>query len=76
MEEHINEVFKNSTKDNSIILEENNKYFILIVENEKEKNIAIKIIKNGDVYNEGVSFELTKKQYNNLKKLNYTIINI
>ena len=63
-------------KDNTIILQEPQGIYILLVENEARKKEAIRIIKNGGIVDFGCSEDITNEEFEEYKKQGYTIMKL
>ena len=63
-------------KDNTIILQEPQGIYVLLVENEARKKEALKIIKNGGIVEFGCSEDITQEEFEHYKSQGYTIVKL
>jgi hypothetical protein len=63
------------TKENSILLEGNEEFFILLLEDENQKNEALQIILNGGVVDEfGYSEDISKEEFEKYKNEGFIVV--
>lgn len=63
-------------KENCIIIIESHGYFILELEDEKMKEEALEVIKNGGVFDYGYSEDIDEEEFEYYKEQGYTIVEL